>query len=97
VHAMTLRARVDTGCTLREDVTGLPVIVVDERAKELFPQESGLSVRYTTVNGEGEMPAAVAAVRAAGCEEPYKSCCIALSPAMLVECEALVNPELFTV
>lgn len=97
VHAMTLRARVDTGCTLKEAVTGLPVIVVDERAKELFPKDSGLSVYYTTVNGPGEMMAAVAAVRAAGRDEPYKSCCIALSPAMLVECEALVNPELFTV
>jgi len=96
-HSMTLRARVDTGCTLKEAITGLPVIVVDKRARRLFPQEPGLAVQYTTVNGPGEMPAAVAGVRAAGGEEPYKSCCIALSPAMLAECEALVNPEIFTV
>lgn len=97
VCAMTLRARIDTGNTLRETVTGLPVIVVDERAKALFPEETGLIVPYTTVNGSGEMTAAVAAVRTAGRDEPYKSCCIALAPAMLAECEALVNPELFAV
>lgn len=97
VHAMTVRARIDTGCTLREAVTGLPVIVVDERAKLLFSEETGLVVPYTTVNGSGEMVAAVAAVRPAGRDGPYRSCCIPLSPAMLAGCEALVNPELFTV
>ncbi len=96
-NSMTLLARMDTGCSLREAITGLGVIVVDERAKQLFPEETGLFVQYTTVNGPGEMPAAVAMMRTAGSEEQYKSCCIALSPARLAECEALINPEIFTV
>jgi len=88
--------RIDTGNTLREPVTGLPVVVIFSAEPE--PEEY-FSVPYQTIGGVGVMKGVKGRVSlledADGLGE--RDCCVAFSPVPIAECDAVINAELFAV
>ncbi len=67
-HSMTLRARSGHEMHVKGSDHRPARHRGGRKGQAAFSQEPGLAVQYTTVNGPGEMPAAVAGVRAAGGE-----------------------------
>jgi stage II sporulation protein GA (sporulation sigma-E factor processing peptidase) len=49
----SLQARVDTGCSLKEPFSGLPVIVAEKNALPPLPETPPRMIPYTSVGGEG--------------------------------------------
>ena len=92
----TVSGRLDTGNTLREPVTGLPVIVLYSDAA---PKEGGYCVAYHTVGGGGVMQAVRGKARLVegGEDVGERDCCVAFSPEPIADCDAVVNAELFAV
>ena len=100
-----LAGRIDTGNSLREPASGLPVVVVDERSAGLVlpenwaqswrehPEKGMLLVPYQTVDSAGVMPAMRGRSRLE--EGEAQPCCVALSPRRLSGCEAILSGELF--
>lgn len=92
----TVSGRIDTGNTLKEPVTGLPVVVIygdDTELAEYF------SVPYCTIGGSGTMKGVKGRVALVEDTEGLgeRDCCVAFSPTPMADCDAVINAELFAV
>ncbi|MBQ3078007.1 MAG: sigma-E processing peptidase SpoIIGA [Clostridia bacterium] len=94
-HTVRCQALADTGCHLREPLSGLPVVIAEQRLFDTLPPPS-TAVPFATLSGEGTLPAlrgSLLQMESGGetrcCHDFY----VALSPTPLSDDFSLILPH----